>query len=62
MWLNAQHTTWFPQLPPNLAMGVGVVGILSSSLVLFRLGKLVSKALLGAVRDGGSRFQRSWGR
>ena len=22
----------------------------------------LSKALLGAVRDGGSRFQRSWGR
>ena len=28
-----------------------------------RLAKeALSKALLGAVRDGGSRFQRSWGR
>ena len=26
------------------------------------LGEALSKALLGAVRDGGSRFQRSWGR
>ena len=43
LWLNAQHTTWFPQLPPNLAMGVGVVGILSSSLVLFRLADGVGK-------------------
>ena len=37
------------------ALAIGILGAAT-------LGKLLSKALLGAVRDGGSRFQRSWGR
>ena len=39
--------------------GVGIVVVLSVATVP---REALSKALLGAVRDGGSRFQRSWGR
>ena len=45
-----------------LMRGYETLGQLGPILVQSFPREALSKALLGAVRDGGSRFQRSWGR
>lgn len=36
LWLSARHTTWFPELPPNVVVAAWIVLVLSGFLLFFR--------------------------